>query len=476
MSRSSTLLGLGAASLVAGCLWGDLLTTDAEVIFTTTAFDGFAHAVAGGFYGNANTHVDVAIGAFDSDTVFIYNDISATGTLGTTAAVTFTGPAGSEAGWSLTSGLAVGEGWTWLYPDLVIGAPNDNGGRGRVYVLDSGTMGSNIVSTGFIEFTGVSANEYAGWDVDLGDFNEDGYPDFLIGACGASSDAGRVYIVYGRDWVQGTVFDLSMADVIIDGDAGEQLGCTSEAGDVNGDGQDEIILGGRSADSGRGRVHVIYEVGLGTWDVDNIAGKVVFSSNDRTSQLGRSLAVGDFDGDGIDDLAMGAPDHWCHITGSCAPEAGSVYLKLGEPASLGNTITWSSGPVESEAEITFDGENNGDGFGSALTFVSDLNGDVYDDLAVGASGDDATYVWYGRPNGGTASFTSVKSGDADATVDGSALELSSGYSLADAGDINGDGESELLIGAPGYELTDYSFPFNGQAYLFGGEEYDTSSP
>ncbi|MFK7931072.1 MAG: hypothetical protein AB8H79_22995, partial [Myxococcota bacterium] len=335
---------------------------------------------------------------------------------------------------------------------------------------------------GWVVFTGEDANEYAGWSVSSGDINGDGYNDAVIGACKSSASAsqgGRVYVDFGP-WAKNSTVDLKNADLIINGSAAQgDFGCAVTTGDVNGNGDDEIIVGARNlGGTGGGKAFVIYEAGTGEKDINSITGKVVFKGDDLQEQIGWSVDSGeDFNGDGVDDILIGGPDAYCSspdFVGACVGDSlGRAFLVLGKAATVfpAVTITLSNGDISDVADVIFSATTSDSHFGESLTFVRDLNGDSYADIAVGAPAEHKTYVWYGRTNAGAASFDASTDVKANAIIDGSGSALNAGHSVADAGDLNKDTHDELIVGAPAANWIYDDTPGVGEAYVFLGEAY-----
>jgi len=163
---------------------------------------------------------------------------------------------------------------------------------------------------------------------------------------------------------------------------------------------------------------------------------------------------GDLDGDGLDDLLLGAPNHDGAFT-----QGGKVYLVFGAPVgphSLGNTVA------------SYSGLQNHDYAGMAVAIAPDLNGDGLDDALIGAPGADAggiAYVVFGRTAGWT---TETPLTEADAWFEAEDFHDGVGCSLAGLGDVDGDGIGDLLVGA---WSNDHSALAGGAAYLVLGRQW-----
>ena len=287
-----------------------------------------------------------------------------------------------------------------------------------------------------------------------GDVDGDGYDDLLVGATyGGDDNTGAAYLVYGP--VQGE-YDLSSADATFTSEApGDLAGQTlAGAGDVDGDGYSDILVGAYGHDAGgdyAGAAYLIYGPAQGTASLATADAKLIGeAAGDRA---GYGLAgTGDVDGDGRSDLIIGAYFH-----SAIVPAGGAAYLLYGPvygPVPLAN------------ADAKLLGESDGDFAGFTVASAGDVDGDGTDDILVGAQDHDqggtdagAAYLLYG-PVQGTMSLA-----DADAKLIGEKPNDGAGRTLAGAGDVDGDGNRDLLIGANGH---DGAATNAGATYLVSG--------
>jgi hypothetical protein len=285
-----------------------------------------------------------------------------------------------------------------------------------------------------------------------GDVNGDGVPDIVVGAPsydGIQAFAGRAYVFYGPFDGNRSADD---ADAVISAvNFGDNLGFSvASAGDTNGDGIDDLLVGARGSDANgiqSGQAYLFrgpVRGNLRARDAD------ATFSGDEFDELGRAVAGGDLNGDGIADIVLGAP---LNNTGAVA--AGQVLVFNGP-------ISGAYTGKDADARIT--GVQFNELFGTSLSAAGDLNDDGVSDLVVGAprpnlNGEDTgtAYVFYGPVKG------SLSASAADARLVGERLNDEFGSSVSAAGDANGDGVDDLFVGA-----SQFSSGRSGKAYLFHG--------
>ncbi len=291
-------------------------------------------------------------------------------------------------------------------------------------VLDLGAVG--------VEFVGEAAADHAGSGVaGLGDVNGDGYADVIVGAYGSDrggSEAGVAYVILGgRAHTSG---DLGLADVILTGEgAADGIGCAvAKAGDVDGDGYDDIVLAGAdTTDAGAYAAAWLVLGGSAPTSRGLGAADAVY-----TGLLSDAAGAGDVDGDGFADLVLGAG-----ANDDAGEDAGAAFLVLG-----GGTP--ESGSIAS-LSVEFTGEARGEMAGRTVAAAGDVDGDGFDDVLVGSDrypGFGVVYLLRGE-----AAPISRSLGDADAAYSGAAEEQLPGTD-AGVGDVNGDGYADLLFGRP----------------------------
>ncbi|MBH8558496.1 FG-GAP-like repeat-containing protein [Hymenobacter negativus] len=380
-------------------------------------------SVAGPGDVNGDGYADILLGAPGAGTsgsVFLYLGGTSLSSSSSQAAVFSTAEPGENFGQAVCgTGDINGDG----YADFAVGAPAYAANKGRVYVSLGKAVLSNISNVP-PTYDGETAGDRFGSSLGGGDANGDGYADLLVGAPANSSSTGRVYAYYGSPAAllatpTATLTEPSPAD-------GNAYGVrTASAGDVNGDGYDDVLVGAYLANGGKGRAYLYLgsSTGLATTPT------VLDGPGSTNSYFGYSLVgAGDVNGDGYDDVLVSA----FRANGG----SGRAYLYLGSSAGLATTATTFSEPVSAP--------NNG--FGSSVAGAGDVNGDGYADVLIGAyfsgSGQGRAYCYLGSSTGLATTPTTLSEPSA-------AAGNNFGNSLAGAGDVNGDGYADVLVGAQG---------------------------
>jgi len=416
-------------------LGGDIMNIDADVTMTgETTNNRFGYSVSSAGDVNGDGYSDVIAGADGYSSItgraYIYfGGVS----MNNTADVTMTGEtAGERLGHSVSSaGDVNGDG----YSDVIAGAFEFSSSTGRVYLFNY-YMKNEIISD--LAMTGEAADNNFGWSVSsAGDVNGDGYSDVIIGAWEYSSDSGRAYIYFG-----GTIMD-NTADVTITAEpTSNDFGISvSSAGDVNSDGYYDVIVGAPGYASNTGRVYIYY----GGTIMDNIS-DVTMTGEATNNRFGESVSkAGDVNGDGYSDVIVGARGYSSFI--------GGAHIFFGG-ASMNNT-----------SDVTMTGEIAIIEFGSSVSSAGDVNDDGYSDVIVGAYGYSSStgraYIYFGG-----ASMNNT----ADVTMTGVTANNSFGYSVSSAGDVNNDGYSDVIVGEYAYSST------TGRANIyFGGASMNNTA-
>ena len=377
---------------------------------------------------------------------------------------------GDEAGRSVAfAGDVDGDG----LGEVLVGAPNndDSGvGAGKVYLVP-GIVAAGGSGLGTVPgWAGEAAGDSMGEKVAAaGDVDGDGYDDLLFGAKDSDAErtnAGRAYLVFGSASL-GAISSFATGAVTWDGlGVGDALGHgIAPAGDHNGDGYADLLLGAPDVDdsgSNAGAVYLVY--GSATLTSGTVANQPAFTGASAGDALGHWFGLGhvDFDGDGTDDLALGA-----YKADDTDADVGAVYLFEGGSR-------WSGSTSVDDATATLTGTSFGGGnsyFGYAVADApGDVNGDGHDDLVIGA------YYWdEGAENAGglfvffgdvSALDADQTAADADARLVGATAYDYCGKDVAVLPDIDGDGTDDLVLGCYGEDSAGYTA---GAAYFVRGD-------
>jgi hypothetical protein len=356
------------------------------------------------------------------------------------------------------------------YADLAIGVPYENvgsttdaGNVSVIYGTSGGLTGTadEYWQQNYLDGSDAEPVEYFGRALAVGDFDGDGYFDLAVGVpyedVGSVGQAGAVNVIYGTDVggldVAGNQY-WNQNEPNVDGTAEEDdhFGYALAVGNFDGDSYDDLAIGipDENIDDlvDGGMVYILY----GTSDGLSTAQDQIWHQGDAREagdQYGQALAAGDFDGDGYDDLAVGAPSE---DLGSVL-NTGAVNIYYGSFNGLAyraNYSFWHQNSMEIE-----DTADEGDYFGSSLT-TGDFNGDGYDDLGVGVPYEDvgspsvvdtgAVNVLYGSSAGITGTNSDYWHQDAGI---GSINEGDDRFGFAlTAGDFDGDRYADLAVGVP----------------------------
>ena len=351
--------------------------------------------------------------------------------------------------------------------ELVVGAPGHDDPHteaGAVFLISGATLtsGAGSLSLSYADgaIWGENLGDAAGSCLaSAGDDDGDGLDDLWVGATGYDSAAGAVYLVHSPAAAE---FDLSMASAVLEGEAAaDQSGPVAGGGDVDGDGQPDLLVGAPGNDepgTQAGRVYLFLGPVSGTQGL--VDADLILEGEAAQAYAGQTVRfVGDADGDGLDDALIGSPGG-----SSGAWTAGSAYLVSASTmaAQLGGTISLAG------ADASFDGEATADNAGWSVAGGGDFDGDGAPDFLVGAVAEDdlatdagAVYLVPGPVRGSEDLATAwVKLGSHQASA---AL----GTDLRFLGDLDSDGLDDLLVGVPG---DDTAGTAAGAALLFYGGE------
>ena len=274
-----------------------------------------------------------------------------------------------------------------------------------------------------------------------GDVNGDGYADVIVGATrhdNPQEDEGGAWLYLGSAAGLATIAAWAAESNLEYSRFGGSVGT---AGDVNGDGYADVIVGARffgEAQSEKGKAYVYHgsPAGLSTvpnWSVEGTQNNQQFASSVRTA--------GDVNGDGYDDVVVGSSG------------TNSAFVFHGSATGLSTSAAWTTQIGQAIAQ-----------FGSSVGTAGDVNGDGYDDVIVGAllfdngqTDEGAAFLYHGSPSGLAATAAWTTEGDQAGALFGN--------SVGAAGDVNGDGYADVIVGAPLYDNVESA---EGRAFVYLG--------
>ncbi|MBK8231212.1 MAG: FG-GAP repeat protein [Candidatus Eisenbacteria bacterium] len=343
------------------------------------------------------------------------------------------------------------------YGDVIVTAPFYDGlatddGRAYIYL---GSIGGLATSAAWTASPGQPFARFGTSAASCGDVNGDGYGDVIIGMPGRTNpqpSEGAAWLFHGSA--------SGLSPVLSNGWEGNQDGAeagtaVAGAGDVNGDGYDDIISGAPYFDNGQVDEGVVF-VFFGAPNGMSNGYSQLLEANQAGARFGSSLSsAGDVNGDGFSDVIVGAP-RW---TNGDSRE-GAFFVYLGSAAGLNTApqrVVEGSGPDRN--------------LGTAVICAGDVDLDGYSDVVVGAPGSGANgegvvTLYRGGPTG------TAGSGSWSRTGDGGTAGGSFGFSLGGCGDLDGDGYNDVAVGDP-----DWTNPstYEGRVYVFGGNQHDSNA-
>ncbi len=340
-----------------------------------------------------------------------------------------------------TAGDVNGDG----FADVIVGTPGTFGlqARGQAFVLLGRTSGLNHTWSEL----GPLQSHFGAAVATAGDVNGDGYSDVLIGAKAydnGQTNEGGAFVYHGEAETLDTLADWTA----VGGQNDDHFGVVATAGDVNGDGYSDVIVGSDRYDNGHtdeGRAWVFHGAAAG---LSSVAAWTA-EANQTTALMGFSVArAGDVNGDGYSDVIVGAPNYTNGNTNE-----GRAYVYYGSDTGLATTPAWTA---ESNQDLAY--------FGGWVATAGDVNGDGYSDVIVGAwsysngqTDEGRAYVYHGSASGLASSPTWITESNQDGAF--------YGRRVGSAGDVNGDGYSDVIVGA---ELWDNPLNGEGKAYVYHG--------
>ena len=473
LTASNTLAdveGLGAISYqwqssADGVSWSNIaLATNSTFTLTATQAGQRIRAVAS-YVDGAGTTETVNSSASNAVALAVFlTDVTA----GTGGFVISGGAAADQSGWSVSAaGDVNGDGLA----DVVVGARQaDTAGganAGKSYVVfgksSTNAVDLSALGTGGFVINGQVGGDQSGYTVSAaGDVNGDGLADLIVGAPHLPGGAGTSYVVFGK--ASSTAIDLATVAAggagaggfAITGQTAADVSgfSVSAAGDVNGDGLADVIVGAKQADPGglgnSGTSYVVFGKATTTAiDLTNVAlggagaGGFAITGQTAGDLSGASVkGAGDVNGDGLADLVIGAP--------SASGAAGQTYVVFGKASTTSIDLAIVAAGGVGAGGFVVSGADANDQSGSSVSSAGDVNGDGLADLVIGAPGSAASpghsYVVFGKASNAAVDLANLGSGGF--VINGQSNGDNSGYSVSNAGDVNGDGLADLIIGAP----------------------------
>jgi FG-GAP repeat len=375
-------------------------------------------------------------------------------------------------------------------PDLIIGAsgasPNGQSHAGSVYVVYGTRSGfpdplplSTLNGTNGFRIDGTNANDAIGYSLATGDVNGDGITDLIIGGLneisGGGTLAGKVFVVFGKNgawpasstmstYTDGTQgFELDGQD-----NGGGRCGRAVASTDVNGDGKADIIIGCyvEQTFGGSGKVYVVFGKS-GVWSASNAlstssfingANGFVLVGLTEEDFVGISVAAGDINGDGKGDIVIGATGYG-HTGMGTDDGYGTVYVVFGSSSAWSSSYSLNIGGalINGTNGFQINGISRAQSFADGGLAAADINGDGKADLLIGDRNNPSNgvnggraYVVFGKAGGwgSSTAVTAFTDGTQGFEFDSAAANNLVGSAIV-AGDVNGDGKNDIIIGAYG---------------------------
>ena len=399
--------------------------------------DGYSDILAGAPYFNN--------GQSDEGVAFCHHG-SASGIEATVSTQYESNQAGAKLGQCVASaGDVNGDGYT----DLLVGAPlysNGQNEEGVVFVYHGSATGLNTSPAVILDMD--QSDSYFGYAVNsAGDVNGDGYDDVIVGACyydNGQYNEGAAFIYHGS----ASGLTNSPATSLEENIGGSYYGlCVSSAGDVNGDGYSDVVVGAIGYSNGQSYEGTAFVYHGSAAGISTIA-TTKFEENEENASFGYSVSAGDFNGDGYSDIIVGASNYT-----NVESNEGAAYVYHGSDTGVSTTYAMRVEGDQAVAQM-----------GISVSYAGDVNGDGYSDAIVGVvayangeSNEGAGFIYHGSASGIGSTPNAI--------VESNQVNSNFGLRVAYAGDVNGDGYSDVIVGAYTYDngQTD-----EGAAFIYHG--------